>query len=167
MSIWLVIAAVAAATRMSLLFSTLTYSLRDFSRARLESALERRRKLEYLDPTVEHASDLIFVTAVGRLVSNILILIGVLHLLNDLLREYRLGVQYLFAVLITALIHLFFSVAVPHAISRHAAEPTIVLFVRFLHGLRLAMWPVTTVMHAVDRLVSRAATTTARPRRRR
>jgi putative hemolysin len=156
MSIWLVIAAVAAATVLSLLFSTLTYSLRDFSRARLESALERRNKLEYLDPTVDHASDLIFVTAVGRLFSNILILIGVLHLLNY--TDYRLGIQYLFAVLITALIHLFFNVAVPHAISRHAAEPTIVLFIRFLHGLRLAMWPVTAVMHAVDRLVSRAAT---------
>jgi len=159
MSIWLVIAAVAAATLLSLLFSTLTYSLRDFSRARLESALERRGKLEYLNPTVEHASDLIFVTAVGRLISNILILIGVLHLLNY--SDYRLGLQYLCAVVVTSLVHLFFSVAIPHAISRHVAEPTIVLFVRFLHGLRLAMWPITTVMHSVDRLVSRAATSSS------
>src|SRR5688572_17951537 len=163
MSIWLVIAAVAAATLLSLLFSTLTYSLRDFSRARLESALERRGKLEYLDPTVEHASDLIFVTAVGRLFSNILILIGVLHLLNDLMREYRLGIQYLVAVVLTALIHLFFSVAIPHAISRHAAEPVIAVSVRFLHGLRLACWPVTKLMHAVDQLVSRAAISSSSP----
>src|SRR5687768_14909222 len=159
MSIWFVLAAVAAATLMSLLFSTLTYSLRDFSRSRLETALEKRNKPEYLEPTVEHASDLIFVTAVGRLSSNILILIGVLHLLNY--TGYRLSLQYLLAVLITALIHLFFSVAIPHAISRHAAEPMIAMSVRFLHGLRLASWPFTKLMHAVDRLVSHAATKSA------
>src|SRR5688572_7980420 len=159
MSIWLVIAAVCAATLLSLLFSTLTYSLRDFSRARLESALEKRNKVEYLEPTVEHASDLIFVTAIGRLFSNILILIGVLHLLNY--TDYRLGVQYLLAVIVTAVIHLFCSVAIPHAISRHAAEPVIAVSIRFLHGLRLAMLPVTKLMHAIDSLVSRAATTSA------
>jgi len=155
MSLWIVLAAVAAVMLLTLLFSTLTYSLRDFSRARLEGALERRNKLEYLEPTVEHASDLIFVTAVGRLLSNILILIGVLRLLNY--THYGLGVQYLLAVVITALIHLFFSVAIPHAISRHAAEPMIAMSVRFLHGLRLAMVPLTKLMDGVDNLVSRAA----------
>jgi putative hemolysin len=159
MTIGLVIAAVAVTALLTLLFSTLTYSLRDFSRSRLESSLEKRNKLEYLEPTVEHASDLIFVTAVGRLISNILILIGVLQLLN--FTEYQLGVKYLLAVLITALIHLFFSVAIPHAISRHVAEPMIAIFIRFLHGMRLACWPVTAVMHGVDRLVSHAAITSA------
>jgi len=156
MTIGLVIAAVAAATLLSLIFSTLTYSLRDFSRARLENSLERRNKLEYLEPTIDHASDLIFVTAVGRLLSNILILIGVLHLLNY--THYRLGIQYLLAVAITALIHLFFSVAIPHATSRHVAEPIIAIFIRSLHGLRLAMLPFTKVMDAIDSLVSHAAT---------
>jgi putative hemolysin len=159
MSIGLVIAAVMAATLLSLFFSTLTYSLRDFSRARLESSLERRNKLEYLEPTVEHASDLIFLTAVGRLLANILILIGVLQLLN--FTEYGLGVKYLLSVAITAVIHLFFSVAIPHALSRHAAEPAIAVFVRFLNGLRLAAWPVTKLMHVVDRLVSHAAVKSA------
>jgi putative hemolysin len=159
MSIALVIAAVAAATLLSLFFSTLTYSLRDFSRARLESSLERRNKLEYLEPTVEHASDLIFLTAVGRLLANILILIGVLQLLN--FTHYGLGVKYLLAVAITAVIHLFFSVAIPHALSRHAAEPVIAVFIRFLNGVRLAAWPVTKLMHVVDRLVSHAAVKSA------
>ena len=69
---------------LSLFFSTLTYSLRDFSRATLDRrAREARQRSNTSSPTVEHASDLIFVTAVGRLLSNILILIGVLHLLND------------------------------------------------------------------------------------
>ncbi|MEA2736077.1 MAG: magnesium and cobalt exporter, family, partial [Humisphaera sp.] len=156
MSFGIVLVAVAVAALLSLLFSTLTYSLRDFSRSRLETALERRNKLEYLEPTVDHTSDLIFVTAVGRLFSNILILIGVLHLLN--FTHYSLGTKYLLAVVITAVIHLFFSVAIPHAISRHAAEPMIAVSIRFLHGLRLAMLPITKLMHGVDMLVSHAAT---------
>ena len=159
MSIGLVIAAVAVATLLSLFFSTLTYSLRDFSRARLEGSLERRDKLQYLEPTVEHASDLIFLTAVGRLLSNILILIGILHLLH--FTPYPIGLKYVIAVAITAVIHMFFSVAIPHALSRHAAEPIIAAFIRFLHGLRLAAWPITMVMHAVDRMVSQAAVKSA------
>ena len=160
MSLGVVIFAIAVAASMSLFFSTLTYALRDFSRARLETALDRRGKLDYLEPTVEHASDLIFVTAVGRLFSNILVLIGVLHVV-DHTTDYRLGVVYLISVAMTAVIHLFCSVAIPHAISRHAAEPTIAIFIRFLHGLRLAAWPIIKVMHAVDSLVSTAATRTA------
>src|SRR5205823_4193510 len=115
----------------------------------------------YLDPTIENASDLIFVTAVGRLFANILILVGVLRLLNE--TEYRIGVQYLLAVVIAGIISLFTSVAFPHAISRHAAEPTVAVFIRFLHGLRLAMLPVTKLMRAVDSAVAAAATDTETP----
>ena len=161
MSIGVIILAVAVAALLSLLFSTLTYSLRDFSRAKLAEELEKRGHANYLDPTVEHSSDLIFVTAVGRLLANILILIGVLRLLNG--TEYRLGVQYLLAFVIAGLISLFTSVAFPHAISRHAAEPTVAVFIRFLHGLRLAMTPVTKLMSAVDSAVAAAATDTETP----
>jgi CBS domain containing-hemolysin-like protein len=37
----------------------------------------------------------------------------------------------------------------------------IAIFIRFLHGLRLASWPFTKLMHAVDRLVSHAAVKSA------
>src|SRR5213594_2023041 len=114
MSIGLVIFAVAVAALLSLLFSTLTYALRDFSRAKLTVELEKRSKASYLEPTVENASDLIFVTAVFRLLANILILVGVLRVLNE--TSYPLGVQYLLAVVIAAVICLFTSVALPHSI---------------------------------------------------
>src|SRR3954471_17631844 len=125
MSIGLVIFAVAVAGLMSLIFSTLTYSLRDFSRAKLTDELTRRGKAGYLDSTVDHSSDLIFVTAVFRLLANILVLVGVLRLLNA--TNYPIGVQYLLAVVVSGVICLFTSVALPHSISRHAAEPTIAL----------------------------------------
>src|SRR4051812_35824293 len=112
----------------SLLFSTLTYSLRDFSRARLTDILTKRSKLEYVGPTLDHTSDLIFVTAVFRLFSNILVLIGVLRLFQER-AYYTVGWQYLFAVVVTGIITLFSSVTIPHALSRHAAEQIVAIFV--------------------------------------
>jgi CBS domain containing-hemolysin-like protein len=156
MSVGLVIFAVAVAALLSLLFSTLTYALRDFSRAKLSVELEKRGKAQYLEPTADHSSDLIFVTAVFRLLANILVLVGVLRVLNE--TSYPLGVQYLLAVVIASVICLFTSVALPHSISRHAAEPTIAMFIRFLHGLRLTFKPVISLMRPIDALIASAAT---------
>jgi putative hemolysin len=152
----LTILGIAVASLSSLLFSTLTYSLRDFSRAKLTDILTRRGKADYVGPTLEHTSDLIFVTAVFRLFSNILVLIGVLRLFQEH-GYYGVGLQYLLSVVVTGIITLFCSVAIPHALSRHAAEHIIALFVEMLHGLRAILMPVTKVMHLTDALVERAA----------
>ncbi|MGB7158762.1 MAG: hemolysin family protein [Tepidisphaeraceae bacterium] len=152
----LTILGIVVASLSSLLFSTLTYSLRDFSRAKLTDILTRRGKAEYAGPTLEHTSDLIFVTAVFRLFSNILVLIGVLRLFQE--RDYYgVGLQYLLSVVVTGIITLFCSVAIPHALSRHAAEQIVALFVEMLHGLRAILMPVTKLMHLTDALVERAA----------
>jgi putative hemolysin len=157
MTLGLIIALIMGAALASLLFSSLTYSLRDFSRARLGDILEKKGNADLLQPTLEHVNDLIFVTAVGRLLANIIAVIGVVRLLHDF--HLQLWAQYTLAILITAIIHVFFSVAFPHAISRHAGESTIAMFIRFLHGLRLILTPVTKLMHAADKLVLKAATT--------
>jgi CBS domain containing-hemolysin-like protein len=161
MTVGIILLGTVVAALLALLFSTLTYSLRDFSRAKLADELEERGRSQYLEPTVEHASDLIFVTAVGRLFANILTLVGILRLLNQ--TDYRLGVQYLLAVLIAGVVSLFCSVAIPHAASRHAAEPIVATFVRFLHGMRLAMLPVTKLMNRIDTAIASAAKDTAAP----
>jgi CBS domain containing-hemolysin-like protein len=153
----IIIVCITAATVLSLFFSSLTYSLRDFSRARLTELLEKNAQLKLLESTVEHANDLIFITAVGRLVANIAVVICVLRLLHD--TALHVWVQYLLTFVTAAVIHVFFSVAFPHAIARHAPESTIATFVRFLHGLRLALLPVTALMHAADTVVLKAATT--------
>jgi CBS domain containing-hemolysin-like protein len=156
MNTWLIVAATAVAAGCSLLFSTLTYALRDFSRARLADQLEKGTKAEYLRPTLDHANDLIFVTAFGRLISNVLVLIGVLRLFHG--SGYSIGVQYVLSVVITLGITLFCSVAIPHAIARHAGETAIAMFVRLLHGLRALLTPVTQLMTWTDQLVQKATT---------
>ncbi len=154
MNLWLTVGGIVVAALAALMFSTLTYSLRDFSRARLAEYLQRHDRTQWLDYTVKFAGDLVFVTAVGRLLANILILIGVLHMLN------RFGwsdlLQYVVAIAITGLITLFCSVAVPHALAQHAGEEFIGSHMKFLHALRVAMLPATALMHAIDRTVERA-----------
>ena len=156
MTIGLIILCLFLAAASSLFFSTLTYSLRELSRARLHEQLERRGKPEYLDPTVEHASDLVFVTAFLRLISNMGVLLAALSLFQVL--RYPAWAQYLLAVVLTAGITLFVSVAIPHAAASHAAEPIIASFIGFLHGLRRVFTPITKLMHATDKVVAKAAT---------
>jgi CBS domain containing-hemolysin-like protein len=155
MSMTLLVIGICLSVLLSLTFSTLTYSLREFSRAKLESSLERRGKADLFDRTIEHTSDLVFATAVGRLLFNILILVGVLRALE--LGHGPLTMQYGLSVLIAALLHLVFSVAIPHALAIHVAEPVIATSIGFLHGLRIVLLPVTKLMHLTDHLVASAA----------
>src|SRR5205085_7190230 len=103
------------------------------------------------DKTTNHVNDLIVTTALGRLLANLLTLIFVLHALH--LAGYENDwIRYLFGTFDTAILSLFCSVAIPHALSRHAGAAIIGFFVRFIHAWRTALLPMTTVMNAVDRL---------------
>src|SRR6266513_3606137 len=143
---WFTIGGVVLAALGSLFFSTLTYSLRDFSRAKLTEYLERHGKSRWLDRTMDHVSDLIFVTAIVRMLANLLILIFVLHALH-LAGHENDWIRYLLGTIDTAMISLFCSVAIPHALSRHAAAGIIGFFVRFLHFWRAALKPLTMLMN--------------------
>jgi putative hemolysin len=151
---WCTISGVFAAALASLFFSTLTYSLRDFSRSKLVEYLERHGKSRWLEPTMLRVNDLVFVTALGRMLANLLILIFVLHALN-LAGHRNDWIRYLLGTIDTAILSVFCSVAIPHALSRHAAEGLIGFFVRFLHFWRAALLPMTTLMNWIDRLVGR------------
>jgi putative hemolysin len=146
---------VAVASLLSLFFSALTYSLREFSRTRLEEALKKQNKYEWFDRTLEDSNELIFTTAVGRMISNLLILISVLHLFHG--SNWPAGWQYLLAVVITALISLHCAVAIPHAVARHAGERFIAYFIAFIHAWRRILTPALTIMRGVDNLVAKAA----------
>src|SRR5439155_22570632 len=81
--IWLILGILVAAL-LSLFFSTLTYSLRDYSRPQLTDYLERNGKSAWAERTIDLNNDLIVNTAIGRLVANLLILVFVLLMLVDL-----------------------------------------------------------------------------------
>lgn len=152
---FLSIGALIIAALGSLIFSTLTYSLRDFSRTKLSDYLERRGRSDWFEKTISVSEDLIFVTAVFRLLANLLIFVAVLHIVTK--AGWNEWLVYLVSILVSGFITLFSSVAVPHALSQHAGEKFIGSHVKFLHMLRLSLRPVTRVMHLIDRTVGRIA----------
>jgi len=152
---WLILAGLLLAALASLLFSTLTYALREVSRVRLAEFLQRSGRPEMVDLTIDHGPDLIFVTAVGRMAANIVILLLALWLVDA--TGYRPAARYALAGLVTGLVHLLVSVAVPTALARHAGDAIIATNVGFLHGLRAALSPLTKLMHVIDNAVRRVS----------
>ena len=154
-TVYLTIAGLVAASVLSLIFSSLTYSLREFSRPRLVDALEKRGlPKDRVDAVMDRTGDYVFVTAIFRLLSNILVLIAVLHLLH--LAGFGEAAQYALAIVVAGIVTLFVSVAIPHALATHAAERLIAFSVGFLNAARLALLPATKLMHAIDNVVARA-----------
>jgi magnesium and cobalt transporter len=148
MSVLAVVIATALACLAALAFSTLTYSLRDLSRVRLAEALERRGRARLLEPTMERLNDLVLATAIGRLLANTLILLGVLYLFE---RAYAgFAARYGLSLLVAGLLSLLFSVALPHALARHAADAIVASTAGFLQGLRLVLLPIMLPMRWID-----------------
>jgi putative hemolysin len=139
----------------SLFFSILSYALRDFSRARLGDYLDLHGKSRLLEPLMEHSHDLIFVTAMARLVFNVVILLCMLRVFQGGDRSWYM--HYFLATLVTVIITLFCSVAIPHAVSQHASEAFIGVFGQFLLTVRIILTPFTKIMHGVDTMVGRLA----------
>jgi len=135
----------------SLFFSTISYALRDFSRARLEDCLATYKRSGWLEETIEHQLDLSLVTAVGRLAANMLLFIPPLRLFHQ--PDRPPWIQYSAAIALASVLGLICSVAVPAAIARYAGESLIALSIRFLHGMRVVLLPLIKVMHAIDRFV--------------
>lgn len=154
MSVAGIVAILSLTAFASLVFSTLTYSLRDLTRVRLSDYLERHNKTAWIDPTMDQAEDLVLVTAVLRMVANTLLVLASYALALRLAR----GViaTYAFATLIACIVTFFSSVAFPHSIAAHAAAEIVGLFVRPLHGLRMLLLPVMGLMRGIDNLVRNA-----------
>jgi putative hemolysin len=155
----LTILSIVCSVALSLAFSTLTYSLRDFSRAKLADAFAAARSQRWLQPTLDQTGDLIFVTATGRLVANLIIFIGVQHALR--VAGWSEALEDITAFAITCAVTLFCSIAIPHAIADHASERVVALSAGALHRYYRIVLPVTRLMHSIDRLVRRMAGRTA------
>jgi putative hemolysin len=149
----LVLIGIILSTLLTLFFSTMTYALRDYSRAKLEEYLAKYDRTNLLEKTVECSRDLIFVTAVCRLIANILIVAFSLWFFDAI--STRTGTRYLGAIILSTILTLLFSVAIPTSLARYLGEPMIAMFVRSLHGLRWLLFPVVKLMEVMDKLILR------------
>jgi CBS domain containing-hemolysin-like protein len=154
MKLYLTIAGVALASLFSFFFSSLTYSLREYSRQRLAEFLGRHDGDKWFEPVTEHTADLAFLTAVGRQLSNITawILIVAVFEQTDLGGLMRYSMMFVVAAIIT----IFFSIAVPHAAARYAAAEIVGFASPLLTGLYWLFSPTTRLMHETDDVVRRA-----------
>lgn len=150
--IWSLIG-IACAAIASLFFSTVTYALRDFSRSRLQDMLASYRRSEWFERTLEHRADLAFVSAVGRLLANLLLFMLPLWLFHSLGGEA--WIHYAAAFAVAAFLGLIFSIVLPTALAEYAGEMIIAISVRFLHAMRIALLPVTRLSRLSDRIVRR------------
>jgi putative hemolysin len=162
MSVPLIGATLAGSAAGSLVFSALTYSLRDLSRAKLSDLLDRRGANRWIEPTLEAQSDLVFVTAVFRLLFNAAILVCSLLLLEEL--GYLGPAGYGLAILIGTAVSLVSSVMLPTAVAHHAGDSVVAAMPALLHALWRATWPLAKLMRLLDRLVVRIVGASAVPR---
>jgi putative hemolysin len=139
----------------SLLFSTLTYALRDLPRARLAEFLERHGKSQWLDPTLDHTEELILVTAFFRMLCNTAIVVLSLGLVEQFVDNRPLA--YSLAALLAAVITLLCSVAFAHSLAQHLAAEVVGTFARFVHMLRALMRPLMWFLRVIDVYVRKAA----------
>lgn len=153
MAVYVIAVIVTLASVATLIFSALSYALRDLSRVRLGQRLEKAGRSQWLEPTFDHLDDLVVITATLRLLANTLIILGLFWGFEQ--SPLRIGLRYTLSFLLGGAITGFFSVAVPHAIARHGGDAMVASTVGVLHALRTIFAPLTASMKWIDSAVSR------------
>jgi magnesium and cobalt exporter, CNNM family len=154
MPLYLTIAAAVVASLLSLFFSSMTYALREYSRSRLAEFLGRHDADPWFESVTEHTTDLIFITAIFRQLSNILLLVLVFASFEQ--TSYNAPMRYAMTVLVSGVIAIFLSVTIPHAGARYAAAELVGFFAPILHVLHAVFSPLSKLMHGTDDVVRRA-----------
>src|ERR1700689_3770757 len=102
MPLFLTIGGVVLASLLSLFFSSMTYSLREYSRPRLAEFLGRRDSDKWYESITENTPDLTFLTAIFRQFSNILIWVLVFASFEQ--TDYSPLIRYAMTVIVAGII---------------------------------------------------------------
>ena len=140
---------------LTLYMSTLTYTLRDYSRARLSELLPQdteERRLSWLD---QHKAELQMLTAFVRVTANLGILgcVGLwyFHDFTQAIEQLTL----LTPALITLLLLLFFAIGLPHGLATHVGESILARSFTALVVLRTTLWPIARILAVLVFIVRR------------
>jgi putative hemolysin len=138
--------AVAAAV-LSGFFALSSFSLRSFSRARLEEVLgagKGRRRLAGLD---KHLESLRLSLSLCRSLANLVLVAAVVHVFC---RESLTWTKLAEAVIVAGAVIAVLGIAVPHAWANAAAERILATTLPVLLALRFVLWPIVFIMRAFD-----------------
>jgi magnesium and cobalt exporter, CNNM family len=154
MILYLFAACAAAAALLSLVFSTLTYSLREFSRQRLAEFLGRHNTDHWFEVITENTADLTFLTAVARQFSNILMWVMVFATFEE--TAYNRIERYAMTVLVAGVIAVICSILIPHGAAKFGSAEIVGFFAPFLGVLQKVFSPVAKLMHGTENIFRRA-----------
>jgi putative hemolysin len=154
MILYLFAAAAALAASLSLLFSSLTYSLREFSRQRLAEFLGKCNGDHWFEVITEYTGDLTFLTAIGRQFSNILMWVMVFAAFEE--TAYNRIERYAMTVLVAGIIAVICSILIPHAAAKYGGAEIVGYFAPLLGTLQKVFSPVAKLMHGTDSIFRRA-----------
>jgi putative hemolysin len=107
-------------------------------------------------------NELVYVTAVGRLLANTLIALSSVWIFQQLIPR-GMVVRDLAIFFLAAVITLVFSVALPQALTQYGGDKIVGAFAGLLYVLRIAFKPMNWVMHLSDRFVRNATGSAATP----
>lgn len=149
---FLEILGIFVAAMVSLYASVLTYALRDFSASRLEDALKKRKLENLLDIFSDNRTDLVYLTAIFRMLGTILTVVCWTSLSGNLV-----------GILVSMVILIIFSIAMPTAISIYAGETIIALSATILLAILKTLRPLNALMHFCDWAVTKVIGSAAHP----
>jgi putative hemolysin len=144
-----------ACAGLACLSGAVAYALRDFSRPKLEEILNARGRSHRLEPIIEHAGDFTLIAASVRLLSILFMLAALTQVMGH--SAWPGWAQVAAATSLSALLAIFFSVAVASSLAHYFAEGLIARLDPYLHGLRAALWPLLLISRAVDRTIFRVS----------
>jgi putative hemolysin len=154
MSVYLCLCGVAAAAVLSLFFSMELYALREYSRSRLAEFLGKHNGDRWFEPITENTPDLIYITAIFRQLSNIMLWLMVFATFERTSLGWQL--RYGLTILVAGIIVIFVSINLPHAAARYAATEVVGYGAPILNVLRILFFPLTAVLHATDSVFKNA-----------
>ena len=146
---------IAMCAGMSCLFGACSSALRTFNHLRLEEELARRGRSHWLAATLDRLPRLTLSTATLRILFNILVILGMAHLLNALADNW--GLYLATTGLLVFVTILVFSVAIPNAWAKYAGERLLAGMLPVLFVLNVLLSPITWLLHQFDELVRRLA----------
>jgi len=138
---------------VSFFYASAYFSLRVFSRIKLEELLTRWNKLHRLDYLQEHSTNLLLICSNIRTAANIALVTTLIWITSP---AQILKISTLVEAFIgSAILLMIFSVALPHAIAKYAGESFLGRISPILYLTERISYPLLAVMRAVDVLVRR------------
>lgn len=142
-------------TLLAMIASANTLALRRYSRVRLEERFTRQGKRERIALFDNDEEALVSATALLRLLANIIVVLSIWKMSDRV--AAKPWQSYLITLLGGGGVLMVFSVAIPNAWARYAAEPLLEFSYAALLSLRKVLSPIIAIVHIFDPFVRRLA----------